>query len=73
MTSRKDLAPILKSLRDQGFEVELARRRCHYKVRKDGEVVGGLPSTPSDYRGLLNARAALRRVGWIDPTRTETK
>jgi DNA-binding PadR family transcriptional regulator len=59
--TRKDVADLLEAATRAGATIE--KGGSHWKVRKDGEVIGTVPSTPSDHRSLLNARAALKRKG----------
>lgn len=65
MTTR----PSDKSIRRLIAEIEAAGGRVtraksgHWKVYVGSRLVTSLPSTPSDWRGLLNARANLRRRG----------
>ena len=60
---KRELRAILCRLRDQGWTVEL-RRSGHYRLDPPG---GGGPyftgSTPSDWRGIRNLVADLRRRG----------
>jgi hypothetical protein len=69
MMNRKDITEIRKALEAQGFEVKLGGSG-HWKVYDpDGHLVGALPSTPSDPRGVRNAIAVLRRAGFVWPPR----
>jgi hypothetical protein len=36
---------------------------CHYQVYVEGQLVATLAGTPSEYRGLKNDIARLRRAG----------
>jgi biotin operon repressor len=60
--SRKDMKPLLKKLRQQGFEVTVTGSN-HYKVRGPKGVVF-LPSSPSDHRSLRNCRKQLVEIGF---------
>ncbi|MEV1245114.1 hypothetical protein [Nonomuraea sp. NPDC049750] len=65
--SRKDIAKIRRELEQQGFEVTVGGSG-HWKVYDaDGHLIGALPATPSDPRGVLNAIAVLRRAGFVWP------
>lgn len=64
MGSKKDFQQLRKELTAQGFEVR-QRKSNHYGVYKDGVWICGLPSTPSEARGLANQIAALRRAGFV--------
>lgn len=65
--SRKDVAQIIRALEQQGFGVKMGGSG-HWKVYDpDGHLVGALPATPSDHRGLRNAIAVLRRAGFTWP------
>ncbi|PZG47459.1 hypothetical protein C1I98_13390 [Spongiactinospora gelatinilytica] len=64
--SRKEIAEIIRALTRQGFEVTMGGSG-HWKVYKDGHLIGSLPATPSDDRGVRNAIAVLRRAGFIWP------
>jgi hypothetical protein len=59
---------LLRQLETQGFDVKRTQGR-HYMIRKGGEFVTVLGSTPSEYRGRQNGLAALRRAGFVDPKR----
>lgn len=63
MSSAKDAKQFARRLRKLGLRVELTRGSLHYQVSRDGRRVTTFPSSPSDHRSLLNARAALRRGG----------
>lgn len=59
--TRKDVADLLEAVTRAGGQIE--KGGSHWKVRKDGKVIGTVPSTPSDHRSLLNTRAELKRKG----------
>lgn len=58
----KDIKNLVKDFEAAGFEVRTDKNNPHPKVLRDGHLVTTLPSTPSDYRGIKNARATLRRL-----------
>lgn len=59
-----DLDKILRELTKQGFTYRLTGRN-HWLVKgPDGRSITTLPKTPSEYRGLKNAIAVLRRAGF---------
>lgn len=60
--SRPEVRRLIKEIEAAGGVVTRGKSG-HYKVYLDGHLVGTLPQTPSDRRGLLNARALLRRAG----------
>ena len=62
----KDLKKLVKALEAQDFEVR-ATKRQHLTVSKNGQWVTTLPGTPSDWRSMRNAMAALKRAGFRWP------
>lgn len=58
----KDIKNLVKAFEDAGFEVRTGKNNTHPKVYVDGHLATTLPSTPSDYRGIKNAQATLRRL-----------
>lgn len=58
----RDVRDLLDAARGAGAHVRRTRNN-HWQVRVRGGGIVVVPSTPSDARGLLNARAALRRLG----------
>lgn len=64
----RDVQALKGDLEAQGFTVTL-KPGGHYKVERDGAVVGVLPATPSDWRNLRNTIAALRRNAGYRPPR----
>ena len=60
MSLRKDLDQIVKTAKKRGWHVTRTRRgHLRFQHPKHGIVFTG--STPSDYRGLLNLQAQVRR------------
>jgi len=59
-----DVQILIRKLKEQGFTVAQAKN-SHYKVYKDGRLVGTLPATPGDWRSLRNSIAVLRRNGFV--------
>lgn len=63
MASQKDVKRLVHRLQRSGYDVRRARSG-HWKIRDgEGHLLGTLPSTPSEYRGLKNQLAELRRNG----------
>ncbi len=60
----KDLRMLLRELKRQGFQVK-PTKRGHVRVLRDGQTVGFLAGTPSDWRSHRNAVATLRRAGFV--------
>lgn len=58
----KDLRPLAKAARAQGWVIEHTRNG-HLAWRSPAGVTVYTPSTPSDHRGVLNTRRDLRRHG----------
>lgn len=62
MSSKKDVRALIDEHVQYGFRVELSRG-LHYKVLDPaGRMVAVFPGTPSDGRGIKNARATLHRL-----------
>jgi hypothetical protein len=61
----RDWKPLVRELRDAGYEVRPGGR--HYAIYRisDGQKVNQLPCTSSDRRALKNKRADLRRLGFL--------
>lgn len=65
MTTKKDITQLIRALdRCEGITVRQTRHN-HYRVYRGGLFIAGLPSTPSDWRSVRNARAQLRRAGLV--------
>lgn len=65
--SSKELKPLLKELKRQGFEVVLTTKGSHYKVTHPdhpGKMVT-LASSPSDHRAIKNSLSYLRAIGFV--------
>lgn len=62
----KEIRKIAKALVAQGFEVKVTKKG-HFSVSIDGKFVTVMPGTPSDWRGMRNAIATLRRSGFVWP------
>lgn len=58
-----ELRRLLKAIRQAGGEVEQCKRRNHWKVYYNDQVIGVLSCSPSDWRGYRNEIARLRRAG----------
>lgn len=58
------LSEILAQLDAQGFTWRRTSKGHVMVYAPDGRSVATLPGTPSDYRSLKNAIAALRRAGF---------
>jgi hypothetical protein len=66
VTSQKDVKALIRKLEEQDFTVTHVKSG-HYHVRdRGGRLVGTIPCTPSEYRGLKNQIARLRRAGFKD-------
>jgi len=62
MSLKKDMKQLVKKARAQGWEVT-PTRNGHIRFRSpDGHLIFGA-STPSEYRGMKNKIADLRRAG----------
>lgn len=57
----RDVADLLEKVTAAGGQIE--KRARHWAVLVDDAIVATVPSTPSDWRSLLNARASIRRAG----------
>ncbi len=64
----KDLRPIVKALRKQGFDVEVTSRG-HLMVTRDGVLIATFSGTASDWRSIRNGLAPLKRAGFRWPPR----
>lgn len=62
----KEMRKIAKALERQGFDVKVTKRG-HISVSKDGRFVVVFAGTPSDWRGMRNALAAMKRAGFVWP------
>jgi predicted ArsR family transcriptional regulator len=58
----KDVAELFDRIREAGAEI-IRQDNGHWQIKRGDQVLEVLPGTPSDWRGLLNARAKLRRAG----------
>ncbi|WP_331746327.1 hypothetical protein OG923_33100 (plasmid) [Streptomyces halstedii] len=83
MSTKKDLNQLRKKAEKQGFRF-IETKNSHYKVflvvseatATQEEVltfVTTMPSTPSEYRSLKNARADLKRFGFVHETERKGK
>lgn len=67
MRSQKDVPALIRALRAQGFTVETrhgrSSTRCKVTSPHGQVVIIPAPGTRTSARALLNARAALRRIG----------
>jgi hypothetical protein len=62
-----DLRKVLKALEDQGFVLTRSTRGHWLIDTADGRRVGVLAGTGSDWRGMRNTIAHLRRAGFVWP------
>ncbi|WP_036828690.1 hypothetical protein [Phycicoccus jejuensis] len=62
----KEMRKIAKALEQQGFDVKVTKRG-HISVSKDGRFVVVFAGTPSDWRSMRNALAAMKRAGFVWP------
>lgn len=61
--SNKELKVLFSKAQKQGWTVEFTKK-CHYKMTApDGGIVF-CPSTPSEYRGMKNLLAEMKRHGY---------
>lgn len=56
-----DYSQLIKHLQRLGCEITWTRKHIHVRTPEGKMVV--LPSTSSDYRGIRNSKAQLRRAG----------
>lgn len=62
MKQQKDVEKLVKRACKQGFSVDKSGK--HWKLLdKDGRVVAGISSTPSDYFALHRIRRDMKRAG----------
>lgn len=64
MTKRSDISRLTKQAVEQGFTVERSKSG-HWKITNPntGRMVF-IPSTPSDWRAVLNAASTLKKIGF---------
>ena len=62
----KEMRKMAKALEQQGFDVKVTKRG-HISVSKDGRFVVVFAGTPSDWRSMRNALAAMKRAGFVWP------
>ncbi|MEO3976754.1 hypothetical protein [Streptomyces sp. CAU 1734] len=83
MANKKDLRQLRAKAEGQGFRF-LPTKSRHFRVyfvRVEStagqeevlQFVTTMPSTPSEYRGLKNAKAALKRFGFVEETERKGK
>lgn len=65
----KDTKKILAEAERQGFTVRRTSKGHHQVRDANGQVVAVFAGTASDHRSIRNSLAALRRAGFIWPTR----
>lgn len=63
-SSKKDMLPLLRKLKEQGFTVEITKK-CHYKVTAPDGRKTHMPYTPGDHRSVKNVRSQLKRIGFV--------
>lgn len=61
MKIHKDWKPLVKEIRELGYDVVMGGKHLH--IKKGTQTVGHLPCSTSDHRALKNARAQLRNTG----------
>lgn len=61
----KEERDLAKRAEEQGFEVRRTSKG-HSMVKKDGRPVTTISGTSSDRRALKNAKAQLKRAGFVD-------
>jgi len=62
MGRSSELDALLRQIRAAGLTVVQAKTK-HWKVYRGKQLITTIASTPSDVRGVRNARAILRRAG----------
>lgn len=67
--ARKEVRRLIAQIEAAGGSVVRARSG-HWKVYVNDRLVTSIPNTPSDWRGLMNTRALLRRAGIEIPRST---
>lgn len=65
-----ELRDLVAALQARAIEVRLGGK--HLRIEKDGKLVGTLPLTPGEYRGVTNQKLQLERAGVIPKVRRET-
>ncbi|MCU1677723.1 MAG: Uncharacterized protein JWM93_2481 [Frankiales bacterium] len=72
--SDKEVTKLVKALEAQGFTCD-ASGKNYWLVKKGGEFVVKIASTPSDHRWLANTIAKARRHGfvWPPPSKKQKK
>ncbi len=60
--ARKEVRRLITQIEAAGGRV-IRSKSGHWKVYLNGHLVTSIPNTPSDWRGLLNTRALIRRSG----------
>lgn len=60
--ARKEVRHLIAEIEAAGGSVRRSKSG-HWKVYLNGHLVTSIPNTPSDWRGLLNSRALIRRAG----------
>jgi len=60
---KRELEDLLRQAEAAGCTIRRNKRGGHVKVLVPGGPMIVLSASPSDWRGLLNARAAFRRAG----------
>ncbi|MFG2211969.1 hypothetical protein [Streptomyces sp. NPDC048638] len=83
MATKKDMNQLMKKAEDQGFRF-IETKSSHYKVffvlqeateteEEKLTFVCTMPSTQSEYRGFKNAKADLKRFGFVYETERKGK
>lgn len=60
--NKQEMLRIIRKVAELGHEVKLSHNG-HWKILRPGKTPIILPSTPSEYKSLLNTIALLRRNG----------
>ncbi len=58
---KKDFKQMMKRLRKMGADVATGQRHCKITHPDTPGVTVTIPSTPSDWRALLNSKASIKR------------
>jgi predicted RNA binding protein YcfA (HicA-like mRNA interferase family) len=62
----KDLRPLVKQLKKNGYTVAQTRGNHYGVYAPDGKLLQVIAGTTSDHRSMKNLKADLRRKGMID-------
>ncbi|QNL30197.1 hypothetical protein SEA_MARIOKART_70 [Gordonia phage Mariokart] len=63
MASNREVKDLIREIEQAGGEIRRSKRNAHLKVYLNGNLIGTISATPSDWRSIKNSRAQLRRNG----------